>query len=512
MKCLGMAKKRQPLANLSSLNHGLPRPAFNMAMDKCQRFVDRLRTPGEMRRMDVHEMENIEPMYAADHHVDVAQDALLAQDALPAQDAPSTEDALLSMEANDSARLDAPKQVYGVVSFGSLGFFNLNNLNEPSATASADDEESLGKEDSETEEYVDPEKDTEEQNDQTIVLEQQKANECTPADKSQADLDETGGTIGNKRRRVFGSPKVAKKKARKSTKVVRKDLAGKIKAKKDKKSDEAAKKGFKNVFLTVKFKLSALQTKAGTVPDFALFVKDDVHDATVVNSSKYARRYLSFVKGNIRDKFFSNQGISYNPDDFYMCENEIDLKEDIVGTYLKTNNNSAVVGEETTEQVEGTSMRRVEDTSDQVDKTSVSNHESNDEEEEDSANVISDTNSDVESTLDLFEMRTVAKKVSWGAPLREHSEHSDSSGGVHVYGRGADKPVDKKKKQKRSENKKYGKASSERTNNDILDSVDIVQRKDKGKAMPGGRGGKGRSSSRGRGGSTSTRRSRPRGS
>ena len=177
MKCLGMAKKRQPLANLSSLNHGLPRPAFNMAMDKCQRFVDRLRTPGEMRRMDVHEIENIEPMYAADHHVDVAQDALLAQDALPAQDAPSTEDALLSKEANNSARLDAPKQVSGVVSFGSLGFFNLNNLNEPSVTASADDEESLVKKDSETEEYVDPEKDTEEQNDHTIVLEQQKANE-----------------------------------------------------------------------------------------------------------------------------------------------------------------------------------------------------------------------------------------------------------------------------------------------------------------------------------------------
>ena len=97
-------------------------------------------------------------------------------------------------------------------------------------------------------------------------------------------------------------------------------------------------------------------------------------------------------------------------------------------------------------------------------------------------------------------MRTVAKKVSWGAPLREHSEHSDSSGGVHVYGRGADKPVDKEKKQKRSENKKHSKASSERTSNDILDSVEIVQRKDKGKAMPGGRGGKGISSSRGRGG------------
>ena len=508
MKCLGMAKKRQPLANLSSLNHGLPRPAFNMAMDKCQRFVDRLRTPGEMRRMDVHEMENIEPMYA----VDVAQDALLIQDALTAQDAPSTEDALLSKEANDSARLDAPKQVSGVVSFGMLGFFNLNNLNKPSVTASADDEESLGKKDSETEEYADPEKDTEEQNDHTIVLEQQKANGCTPADKSHADLDETGGTIGNKRRRVFGSPKVAKKKVRKSTTVVWKDLADKIKAKKDKKSDEAAKKGFTNVFLTVKFKLSALKTKAGTVPDFALFVKDDVHDATVVNSSKYAGRYMSFVKGNMRDKFFSKQGISYNPDDFYMCENEIDLKEDIVGTYLKTNSNSAVVGEETTEQVEGTSMRRVEDTSDKVDKTYVSNHESNDEEEEDSANVISHTNSDVESTLDLFEMRTVPKKVSWAAPLREHSEHSDSSGGVHVYGRGADKPVDKEKKQKRSENKKHSKASSERTSNDILDSVEIVQRKDKGKAMPGGRGGKGRSSSRGRGGSTSTRRSRPRGS
>ena len=41
------------------------------------------------------------------------------------------------------------------------------------------------------------------------------------------------------------------------------------------------------------------------------------------------------MKGNIADKFYT-EGISYNPRDFYMCENEIDLTEDRVGPYEKT--------------------------------------------------------------------------------------------------------------------------------------------------------------------------------
>ena len=63
----------------------------------------------------------------------------------------------------------------------------------------------------------------------------------------------------------------------------------------------------------------------------------------------------------------------------------------------------------------------------------------------------SDSNDDVESNLDLFDMQQVARKVSLGAPNREKSEGSVSSAGVNVYGRGADKSVDKKKKQNKSE-------------------------------------------------------------
>ena len=156
---------------------------------------------------------------------------------------------------------------------------------------------------------------------------EQNANESTPAAVS----------VGRKRQRVFGSPKVVKKKVNKSAKAVRIESAEKLKAKKDlKKSEETIKKGFKSNFLTVKFKLSALQVKAGRVPDFALFVKDDVHDPTVTNSAKHAGMYLSYFKGDIGDKFFSKQGISYNPKDFYVCENEIDFREDRIGPFLKT--------------------------------------------------------------------------------------------------------------------------------------------------------------------------------
>ena len=82
---------------------------------------------------------------------------------------------------------------------------------------------------------------------------QQSANESTPA-----------AAVGRKRQREFGSPKVVKKKVIKSAKAVRIESAEKMKSKKDKgKSEEAIKKGFKNNFLTVKFKLSALHVKAG---------------------------------------------------------------------------------------------------------------------------------------------------------------------------------------------------------------------------------------------------------
>jgi len=100
------------------------------------------------------------------------------------------------------------------------------------------------------------------------------------------------------------------------------------KAKKEQpKSDRASKKGFKENFLTIKFKLSDIQSRAGTVPDFALFIKDDVHSPDATNAAAYAGKYLTYIKGDITNKFFSHSGISFNQDEFFLCKNQIDFTE-----------------------------------------------------------------------------------------------------------------------------------------------------------------------------------------
>ena len=85
----------------------------------------------------------------------------------------------------------------------------------------------------------------------------------------------------------------------------------------------------------------------------------------------------------------------------------------------------------------------------------------------------------------------LAQRVSWGAPNRENSENYESSGGVRVYGRGAEKSMSKEKKKKRADCKKRGKASSSRTRTDVLDSVELGQKSKKDTTAKKGKGKKG---------------------
>ena len=101
------------------------------------------------------------------------------------------------------------------------------------------------------------------------------------------------------------------------------------------KSDAAAKKGFKDNFLNVKFKLSDIQVRANQLPDFALFIKDDLHKPTSRNPVGHAGKYITYIKGDIRDKFFSKDGISFHPDDYYIRKNELDLTEDQLLSFKK---------------------------------------------------------------------------------------------------------------------------------------------------------------------------------
>ena len=132
-KVLGLAKKRTPLSTLS-LNL-LPRPSFNLAMDKCERFLNNLRTPDDIRRMDPHELENLENMYDTDNNiVEVAQEALLYQDTNDVHD-----DA--GGPVGSPQPCTSKKQVSGHVSFGPLGFMNQATDKDCNGKDSADIEE-----------------------------------------------------------------------------------------------------------------------------------------------------------------------------------------------------------------------------------------------------------------------------------------------------------------------------------------------------------------------------------
>jgi hypothetical protein len=63
-----------------------------------------------------------------------------------------------------------------------------------------------------------------------------------------------------------------------------------------------------------------------------------------------------------------------------------------------------------------------------------------------------------------------ARRVSWAAPDRESSESDMSSGGVNVYGRGAEKTISKEKKKKKLEKKKRSKDAAKKTSVDILEN------------------------------------------
>ena len=316
-------------------------------------------------------------------------------------------------------------------------------------------------------------------------------------DKNQADIiedipqneNESTPVPAVKRRREFGSQKLPQRKKAKSQKAVRIELNEKIKADKSVKKVATAKKGFKRNVLTVKFKLSGLQAKAGVVPDFALFVKDDVHDPQFSNAAKYAGKYISYVKGDIGQTFYSGQGIKYNPDQFFMCENELDFEGDKINPYIALNNRPTNINHNTEQEPNADVASESDDSL---------------EEEDDNGGSASDS-SDDESRVDLYNMKKTAQKVSWGAPSR-NSDDSMSSGGVHVYGRAAEKRENKEKKKKRLENRKKCQESMNRTSVDILgDSVNGISpennnlggTRSKGKAKRGGKGGKGGKGARG---------------
>ena len=82
----------------------------------------------------------------------------------------------------------------------------------------------------------------------------------------------------------------------------------------------------KDNFLTLKVKISTLHCKSGTCRDFALFVKDNVHDPKAPTHVLMLVNILRTQKATSAQN--SSQKLEFHTRDFFLCENEVDLIED----------------------------------------------------------------------------------------------------------------------------------------------------------------------------------------
>jgi len=84
-------------------------------------------------------------------------------------------------------------------------------------------------------------------------------------------------------------------------------------------------KAFKELTNTIKKKCSELSPKLGETVDFALFIKDVIHDPKAKPTSPMAEKIISFTSGTLKE-IFQEQGLRYNPDDYFDLASEKNFK------------------------------------------------------------------------------------------------------------------------------------------------------------------------------------------
>ena len=240
------------MSNLSNMEIPIssPRPKYDMAHMK--NFLESVKTPAELRQLDSVQVD-VQDENPKDVEVN-AKDVEVAQEAI-------------SLDTNH-------------IEFGNIGFMSLGD-------GTPDDND----------------------NEEAAVdghLDSEKEHSTEPSHSKQQPAE----VAGQKRAATDDAKQSKKRKKTKSAIESRKAAVDeKTKSKtKPPKTDAGAKKGFKDNFLTVKFKLSDIQTRAGKIPDFALFIKDDLHKPSSRNAVGHAGKYIAYMKGYICEKTFFKEG------------------------------------------------------------------------------------------------------------------------------------------------------------------------------------------------------------
>ena len=121
-KLLGLTKKlpsgnRIPLQNLTS---NVPRSDFELAMDKCRKYLNNLKSPTELRRMTIPEFAVEKPIYIDE------------EEASANVEETETETELRVELADDMPKVvgNQAEPTSGHVSFGNMGFMKISGNGE----------------------------------------------------------------------------------------------------------------------------------------------------------------------------------------------------------------------------------------------------------------------------------------------------------------------------------------------------------------------------------------------
>ena len=295
------------------------------------------------------------------------------------------------------------------------------------------------------------------------------------------------------------------------------------------KSKRAAQQSFKNGYLTLKNNLKYLQVKNGFCNDFLLIVKNNSQNIEKFGSSKSATKYLSFGAGTLKSKFFSSEGVSYNPTEYFLVKDDETLDEDVPLTLkmikklhktesdIDTDNSKTKRNNSKSNKSAKMSRQIVQNQEQEVSQSSTNASTKHTKIKRNKTITVNErkkstqkkripkklkinfdklSTTDSEESTDIFDMKAIARKVitPGGNPSNESSSVSFDKERfqdyrIFSYGAGARQKASKELKKQRKEQKKKRKKTTENETIDILSP--IKESKNKGKGAKSSRGGKG---------------------
>ena len=243
-----------------------------------------------------------------------------------------------SSEAITSPRRDdagVAKEKVTFVDIGFMSFQQMNNINSPSighkSSVDEDDDTHPKSLSNESENF----NNSKDKSSEGSKSEQTETNNRTlnPPTKPSPIQNEKSKSPKSKKGGKAPALKVMKKYLGKPT---HSPMTTKKKAEKQPKTKRAVQQSFKKGLLTIKNNLKYLQPKNGLSADYLLIIKNNSQTIEKHGSSTSATKYITLTEGDLKAKFFSKEGVAYNPTDFFLMKKDETMEEDKPLTHKMT--------------------------------------------------------------------------------------------------------------------------------------------------------------------------------